>query len=349
MPAFPGFDNRDLRELIGDMSSSEDHEAVSQRLVEKLVSFASGDLDIVEIGQTHLHLRQADGRRTKFRIHPQGMEVDRETGLLYLTAVEIIEERDKNRKFWGKGRAHLFECDQQGRTIRAAHLTSDDEDEYHPSGMVLVDGMMFIALAQYGPATSATIISFNVRDWAYEKLFHIQDHVGVVVPNLDEGELFLGNWGSRHYYCTDMKGEIKSKRPTPCSDDMEHQDAQLISRGVISGSTATLSESTLDQTDPRLPRRDHEGTIMLATGVTAMGMQHFGLDIVDVTNWRIKASLRWPSAQHMTKGGWPPFANPTFLWVDCHDRLLALAAPDCDDELTGKDTTLALYALSRKG
>jgi hypothetical protein len=112
-------------------------------------------------------------------------------------------------------------------------------------------------------------------------------------------------------------------------------------------STATLSESTPDQTDARLPRRDLEGAMMLATGVTAMGMEHFGLDIVDVTNWRIKASLRWPSAQHMTKGGWPPFANPTFLWVDSHDRLLALAAPDCGDELTGRDTTLALYALGR--
>jgi hypothetical protein len=334
----------DLREVIGDLTCIQDHEAAAGRLVEKLVSFSSGDLDIVELGQTRLRLLQADGRRPQFRVHPQGMEVDRNTGLIYVTAVEIIEERDKARQYWGKGRAHLFECDVEGRTIRAANLTSDDEDEYHPSGMVLIDGMMFIGLAQYGPATSATIINFNVRDWTYEKLFHIQDHVGVVVPNLDEGELFLGTWGSRHYYCTDMKGEIKSKRPTPCSDDMEHQDAQLISR-----SPAALSESTPAQIDPRLPRPDLEGTIMLATGVTAMGMEHFGLDMVDVTNWRIKASLRWPSAQHMTKGGWPPFANPTFLWVDSHDRLLALAAPDCDDELTGKDTTLALYALSRKG
>ena len=67
--------------------------------------------------------------------------------------------------------------------------------------------------------------------------------------------------------------------------------------------------------------------MMLATGVTAGGMEHFGLEIIDVTSWRIKASLRWPSAQHMTKGGWAPFANPTFLWVNSHDRVLALAAP----------------------
>ena len=337
----------DLREVIQDLMSVQDEEAASQRLVEKLASFSSGDLDIVELNQTRLRLLQSDGRRPQFRVHPQGMEVDRNTGLLYVTAVEIIEERDKERQYWGKGRAHLFECDFEGKTIRAANLTSDDEDEYHPSGMVLIDGMMFIGLAQYGPATSATIINFNVRDWKYETLFQIQDHVGVVVPNLDEGELFLGTWGSRHYYCTDMKGKIKSKRPTPCSDDMEHQDAQLISGRLMSGSTAPLGESTPDQTDARLPRCDLEGTMMLATGVTAMGMEYFGLDIVDVTNWRIKASLRWPSAQHLTKGGWPPFANPTFLWVDSHDRLLALAAPDCGDELTGRDTTLALYALRR--
>ena len=226
----------DLGEVIRDLMSTQDEQAASSRLVEKLVSFSSGDLDIVEMGQTRLRLLQADGRRPQFRLHPQGMELDRDTGLLYVTAVEIIEERDKARQYWGKGRAHLFECNSEGKTIRSVNLKGDHEDEYHPSGMVLIDDMMFIALARYGPGTSATIIKFNVKDWTYEKLFRIEDHVGLVVPNLDEGELFLGTWGSRHYYCTDMEGHIKSKRPTPCSDKMEHQDAQL-----MRGSTDTLN------------------------------------------------------------------------------------------------------------
>jgi hypothetical protein len=333
----------DLREVIRDLMSIEDKEAASRRLVEELVSLSSGDVDIMEIGQTQLRLLQADGTRPRFRVHPQGMEVDRDTGLLYVTAVEIIEERDKTRQYWGKGRAHLFECNIEGKTIRSINLKSDNEDEYHPSGMVLIDCTMFIALAQYAPETSATIIKFNVKDWTYEKLFRIQDHVGLVVPNLDEGELLLGTWGSRHYYCTDLKGNIKSKRPTPCSDKMEHQDAQL-----ISGSMDTLNNIKLDPTDPEVPWANREATMMLATGVTAGGMEYFGLEIVDVTSWRTKASLRWPSSQHMTKGGWPPFANPTFLWVDSYDRILALATPDCDDEQRGKDTTLVLYTLTRR-
>jgi len=333
----------DLREVIRDLMSIEDEEAASRRLVEKLMSFSSGDVDIVAINQTQLRLLQANGTRHQFRIHPQGMEVDRDTGLLYLTAVEIIEERDEARRYCGKGRAHLFECNIEGKTIRSVNLTSDHEDEYHPSGMVLIDGTMFIALAQYLPATSATIIKFNVKDWTYEKLFRIQDHVGLVVPNLDEGELLLGTWGSRHYYRTDMKGNIKSKHPTPCSDEMEHQDAQL-----MSVSMGTLNNIKLDPTDPEVPWADREGTMMLATGVTAGGMEYFGLEIIDVTNWGIKASLRWPSAQHMTKGGWPPFANPTFLWVDAYDRVLALATPDSDHEQTGEDATLVLYMLSRR-
>ena len=348
MPALAPSDRRDtknphtdLREVIGNPTSIEDHEAASNRLVEKLVSFSSGDLDIIEMGQTRLHLLQADGRRPKFRLHPQGMEVDRDKGLLYITAVEIIEERDKARQYWGKGRAHLFECDLEGRTIRAAHLTSDDEDEYHPSGMVLIHDTMFIALAQYGPATSSTIIQFNVKDWTYEKLFQIEDHIGVVVPNLDEGELFLGTWGSRHYYCTDIEGNIKSKRVTPCADDMEHQDAQLIHGWLAGGSTNS------DSMRFRSARAHKRGTLILATGVTGEGMDYFGLDLIDVTNWQVEVSLRWRSAQHLTKGEWPPFANPTFLWVDPHDRVLALAAPDCDDELMGKNTALALYALNR--
>ena len=44
----------DLREVIRDLMSMEDQEAASRRLVEKLVSFSSGDVDVVKIGQTRL-------------------------------------------------------------------------------------------------------------------------------------------------------------------------------------------------------------------------------------------------------------------------------------------------------
>ena len=89
----------ELREAIRDLMSIEDEEAASRRLVEKLVSFSSGDIDIVEICQMQLRLLQADGQRPQFRTHPQGMEIDRDTGLLYVTAVEIIEERDQARQY----------------------------------------------------------------------------------------------------------------------------------------------------------------------------------------------------------------------------------------------------------
>jgi hypothetical protein len=272
---------------------------------------------LVEIGQTQLHLLQADGTHPEFKIHPQGMEVDRRTGLFYVTAVEIIEERDAGRRYWGKGRAHLFELNFEGNTVRSIHLKSDNECEYHPSGIVLTEETIFIALAQYAPDTSATIIKFDVRSWTYEKLFRIEDHIGLVVPNLDKGELFLGTWGSRHYYCTDTRGNIKSKRRTPCSDMMEHQDAQPISSRV-----ASLGKLTHQDTMRASVRK-----LILATGVTAGRMEYFGLDIIDVASWEIRASLRWPSPPHTTRGGWPPFANPTFLWVDSYDRVLALATP----------------------
>lgn len=328
----------DLREVMRDLICMEHQEAALRRLVEKLMSFSSGDVDMIEIDQTQLRLLQADGTHHQFRVHPQGMEIDLETGLLYITAVEIIEQRDAAHRHCGKGRAHLFECDIEGNTIRSINLKSDNEEEYHPSGVVLIDGTMFIALAQYLPETSATIIKFNVKDWTYEKLFRIQDHVGLVVPNLVEGELFLGTWGSRHYHRTDLKGNIKGKHQTPCFDEMEHQDAQL-----LNASLGTLGNINLDSTTPK--RADSRGTMMLATGVTAGESEYFGLDLIDVASWSIKTSLRWPSAQHLTKGGWAPFANPTYLWVDSYHRILALATPDDCHEQTGKDATLMLYTL----
>jgi hypothetical protein len=329
-----------LREVISDLISLGHERAASRRLVEKLLNFATGEVDIVEIAQTQLRFLEADDTRPHFRIHPQGMEVDVVTGLIYITTVEIIEERDKSREYWGKGRAHLFECNIEGQTIRSVNLRSDNEDEYHPSGMVLIDGTMFMAISGYGPETSATIIRFNVKDCTYEKLFQIQDHVGLVVPNLDEGEIFLGNWGCRHYYCTDLKGNIKSKRPTPCSDNMEHQDAQLlnVNMNILNNVRGTPKGA-------EIAWADNKGTIMLSTGVTAGGREYFGLDIFDITSWKMHTSLRWPSSRHMTIGGWPPFANSTFLWVDSYDRVLALVT----DERTVEDTRLVLYTLTRRG
>src|SRR5262249_25000269 len=185
--------------------SAMDQVTASRRLLTALLNLSSCDVEIVEIGQRSLHLLQSDGTRCRFRIHPQGMEIDAASGLLYITAVEITEDRDLVRRYPGKGQAHLFECNIEGKTLRSTTLTSDYEAEYHPSGMVLIDGTMYIALSQYLPETSATIIEFNVKNWSYEKLFRVQDHVGLVVPNLDDCELFLGNWGSRCYYSKDLK------------------------------------------------------------------------------------------------------------------------------------------------
>ncbi len=337
--SFPNGDTEkppaNLREAVRDLVTIGDDRAAPRRLVEKLVRLATGDVDIIEIAQTQLRLFQADGTKPRFRIHPQGMEVDGNTGLIYITTVEIIEERDKARRYWGKGRAHLFECNIEGEVIRSVNLKSDDENQYHPSGMVLIDGTMFMALSEYGPETSATIIRFNVKDWTYERLFPIKDHIGLVVPNLDTGEIFLGNWGSRYYYCADLKGNITSKRPTPCSDSLEHQDAQLLIANM--GILNNIRRTSRDE----VAWANSEETIMLATGVTAGGMPYFGLDIFDVTSWKMYASLRWPSSRHITNGGWPPFANSTFLWVDSYDRVLALVT----DERTDEDPRLVLYTL----
>jgi hypothetical protein len=323
----------DVGQAIEALLSIKDEASATRRLVHRLLSLSSRDVEIIEIGETQLCLCEAGNPRSRFRIHPQGMEIDKATGLLYITAVEILEHRDPIRRYWGAGRAHLFECNIQGETVRSVYLRSENENEYHPSGMVLIDGVMFIALSQYGPETSATIIQFDVKQWTYKRLFCIPDHVGLVVPNLDEDELFLGTWGSRHYYCTDLKGLIKDKRPTPSFDKLEHQDAQLIMAKID-------CPGNFDQ-ESFSPRQE---TLVLATGVTAKGMEHFGLDIIDVKNWCLKSSLRWPSIKHLTKGGWPPFANPTYLWVDSFDRIFALATPD--DQKPDNDTTLLLYTIN---
>ena len=101
---------------------------------------------------------------------------------------------------------------------------------------------------------------------------------------------------------------------------MEHQDAQLISGGLDNLKNIRPRQTKLNSIEP-------EGLMMLATGVTAGQMEFFGLDIIDVARWTIMTSLRWPSTKHITKGGWAPFANPTFLWVKLYAYACLRLAP----------------------
>lgn len=53
-------------------------------LVSKLVSYSSSTVEVNELHQTRLSFLQTDGTAHHYRLHPQGMEVDLETGLLYI-------------------------------------------------------------------------------------------------------------------------------------------------------------------------------------------------------------------------------------------------------------------------
>jgi hypothetical protein len=53
----PALCPENLHEAILDLTSPQDQKATSRRLVEKLASLSSGDVDLLELGQTPVRLQ----------------------------------------------------------------------------------------------------------------------------------------------------------------------------------------------------------------------------------------------------------------------------------------------------
>src|SRR5262249_19771943 len=93
----------DFRNAIPDLSGM-DQATASRCLLPALLNLSSCEVEIVEVGQTPLHLLRGGGTGACFRIPPRGMDIEAASVFLNITAVELIKERAVARRYPGTGR-----------------------------------------------------------------------------------------------------------------------------------------------------------------------------------------------------------------------------------------------------
>lgn len=98
-----------------------------------------------------------------------------------------------------------------GEVLRRVEVT--DGERFHPGGFALDGSGCWMAVAEYRPRSTTTVMGFD-DDLSLVESFPFDDHLGAICP-LDDGTLFAVSWGSRRWYRLDTDGRMLDQRTTP--------------------------------------------------------------------------------------------------------------------------------------
>jgi hypothetical protein len=126
--------------------------------------------------------------------HPQGMAIN--GNRVYLSSVRAIDRHA------GTGEGYLFECGMDGQLLRT--LRVEDGPMYHPGGIDLHSGRIWLAVAEYRPDSRSRIGWVDLASWTYTHAFDMPDHLGGIVHDAAHNRLVGNSWGSRRFYVWNM-------------------------------------------------------------------------------------------------------------------------------------------------
>lgn len=238
--------------------------------------------------------------------HPQGMVKIGTT--LYISSVEVrvptrrlpqvVGGYDRDT---GEGVGHLFRVDAGGHLL--ARVVLGEGTMYHPGGMDFDGTHIWVSAAEYRPNSRSIVYRVQPSDLEATEVFRVEDHLGAVVRDRQDGSLHGVSWGSRRLYRWRLSagGELDSAAATPdhvrqnASHYVDYQDCQYAGQGrMLCGGVADLRGAPDDP-----PYR--------------LG----GIDLVDLADGRpvhqVPLALR-------TSGGRPMTQNP--LWLEAQGETL---------------------------
>jgi len=229
--------------------------------------------------------------------HPQGMVKIGE--MLFVSSVQvtrptrrlprIVDGLDRDA---GQGIGHLFKIDLAGNLVASVRL--GEGALYHPSGLDYDGTHIWVAVAEYRPASRSIIYRVDPATMQATEVFRFADHLGAIVHNTDDRTLHGVSWGSRHFYrwplgadgtVTNAAAALKTANP---SHYVDYQDCRYVG-----------------------------GRRMLCTGVAdvrsspnAPALRLGGIDLVDLRDGR---PLHQVPLRLWTAGGLPMTQNPVWL------------------------------------
>lgn len=100
-------------------------------------------------------------------------------------------------------------------------------DQYHPGGMQLAGGRLWVPLAEYRAKSTSTILALDPTSLEQRTSFTIDDHIGALAAD-GRGTLYAGNWDCRVIYHLDEQGKVLEKTDNPTG--VAYQDFELHDR-----------------------------------------------------------------------------------------------------------------------
>lgn len=167
--------------------------------------------------------------------HSQGMV--RIGDLFYMSSVQLIESPMRidvpNQPYDrtpGKGVGHLFVFDLHGKLVN--EITLGEGDIYHPGGIDYDGTHIWVPVAEYRPHSQSIIYNINPLTLEAEESFRVQDHIGGIVREGQNGKLIGNSWGSRKFYEWDLSGHQLLEKENR-SHFIDYQDGHYVGDGKV--------------------------------------------------------------------------------------------------------------------
>ena len=164
--------------------------------------------------------------------HVQGLVV--EGAHIWVTSVDKVSRR-----------GYLHEFDRaSGRLLRRIELT--DGARYHPGGISLAGGSIWVPVAELRPHSSAVLVEIDAQTLRVRRRIYVADHLGCVAAS--GRTLVAGNWDSELLYVFDLTGPVRVHTvPNPSAPHF--QDMKFVGNQLVAGGNLTWWNGTVDWID----------------------------------------------------------------------------------------------------
>jgi hypothetical protein len=138
--------------------------------------------------------------------------------------VSTVDRRE--RKGW------VFRLDRDSLKVVASRELTDGS-RYHPGGIQVAGGALWVPVAEYRSRSSTTVLKLDPTTFETLSSFEWDDHLGAIASNA-KGALYAANWDARVIYYLDETGKLIEKRDNTTGvayQDIEYYDGLLFGCG----------------------------------------------------------------------------------------------------------------------
>lgn len=155
------------------------------------------------------------------------------------TRIWVTSVDQAGHKAW----LHEFER-KTGRFMRRLELT--DGARYHPGGLSLSGGSLWVPVAEMKADSSAVLVEIDAQTLQVRRRIAVADHIGCVAASGQT--LVAGNWDSRLLYVFDLARGVPV-RVVPNPSATHYQDIKFVGGQLVGGGNTSWLSGTVDWID----------------------------------------------------------------------------------------------------